>query len=161
MRLFVARSGLPFALIALIGIAGCTSSGRAPVEDRTAPSRPAAGAPAQDAAPAVARPGYYIVKRGDTLISIALSMVRTGVTLPTGNAIENPNLILVGQELRVKPADGTAAKPVVSTDDRIQTIGAKTTAAAPSGKADESLRRDPKGWKGRLLGSGACSRREG
>ncbi|WP_374605043.1 peptidoglycan DD-metalloendopeptidase family protein [Niveibacterium sp.] len=147
MRLFVARSGLPFALIALIGIAGCTSSGRAPVEDRTAPSRPAAGTPAQDAAPAVARPGYYIVKRGDTLISIALEHGQDWRDIANWNAIENPNLILVGQELRVKPADGTAAKPVVSPTIESKPLEPKTTAAASSGKVDESLRRDPKGGK--------------
>ncbi len=147
MRLFVARSGLSLALIALIGIAGCTSSGRAPVEDRTSPSRPSGAAVAPDAAPVVARPGYYIVKRGDTLISIALEHGQDWRDIANWNAIENPNLILVGQELRVKPADGTASKPVVSPTIESKPLEPKTTTAAPAAKTDDSLRRDPKGGK--------------
>jgi len=147
MRLFVARSGLSLALVALIAVAGCTSSGRAPVEDRTSPAKPGATTSASDAAPVVARPGYYIVKRGDTLISIALEHGQDWRDIANWNAIENPNLILVGQELRVKPADGTAAKPVVSPVIESKPIEPKSATAAPSGKVDESLRRDPKGGK--------------
>ncbi|WP_374514746.1 peptidoglycan DD-metalloendopeptidase family protein [Niveibacterium sp.] len=116
------------------------------MEDRTSPSRPSGAAVTPDAAPVVARPGYYIVKRGDTLISIALEHGQDWRDIANWNAIENPNLILVGQELRVKPADGTASKPVVSATIESKPLEPKTTTAAPA-KTDESLRRDPKGGK--------------
>jgi lipoprotein NlpD len=49
----------------------------------------------------VARPGHYIVKPGDTLIRIALDHGQNYRDIAAWNGLENPNLIEVGQELRV------------------------------------------------------------
>ena len=45
---------------------------------------------------------YYIVKKGDTLTAIAKKYKTTIEQLVTWNKIKNPNLIKVGQKLRVK-----------------------------------------------------------
>lgn len=45
---------------------------------------------------------YYIVKKGDTLSKIAKKFNTTVAWLAEVNHIENPNLIYVGQKLRVK-----------------------------------------------------------
>jgi nucleoid-associated protein YgaU len=46
-------------------------------------------------------PGHYIVKPGDTLIRIALDHGQNYRDIAAWNGLENPNLIEVGQELRV------------------------------------------------------------
>lgn len=45
---------------------------------------------------------YYIVKKGDTLTSIAKKYKTTINQLVKWNNIKNPNVIEVGQKLRVK-----------------------------------------------------------
>ncbi|MFO1415003.1 MAG: peptidoglycan DD-metalloendopeptidase family protein [Burkholderiales bacterium] len=95
-------------------IAGCASQSRAPVEDRSAtppprPVPPAAAAPAP--APEAPTGPTYTVKRGDTLIAIALDAGVAYRDLAAWNGIENPNIIRVGQVLRLTPpgADGAVA----------------------------------------------------
>jgi lipoprotein NlpD len=95
-------------------LAGCASSSRAPapVEDRGAlASRPAPVAVEQAATPAkvlpgaenAGKPGYYTVKPGDTLVRIALENGQNWRDLVRWNTLENPNVIEVGQVLRVAP----------------------------------------------------------
>jgi lipoprotein NlpD len=109
-------------------MAGCgTSLNRAPVEDRTAgraaapASAPAASAPSAAAAetpgkplPGVenlGKPGYYAVKPGDTLIRVALENGQSWRDIARWNNIDNPNVLEVGQVLRVVPpgVDASAA----------------------------------------------------
>ncbi len=101
--------------LAVIGVFGCTNlPHRAPVEERSATPRAtvAAASPAVAAASAPdtnkpvvadtgARPGYYTVKPGDTLIRIGLDNGQNWKDLVRWNNLENPNLIEVGQVLRV------------------------------------------------------------
>lgn len=92
---------------------------RAPVEDRVRPSAPV-GAPAATATPeakpaavAEARPGFYTVRPGDTLIRIALDQGVGWRELARWNGLDNPNLIEVGQVLRVAaPVEAAATRPV-------------------------------------------------
>jgi len=102
------------ALAALaIGAASCsTYRGPAPVEERARPGRPAAAKPAPSAAqapkPAAAvasADGYYSVKQGDTLYSIALEHGADYREVAQWNALEDPTRIRIGQVLRVKPPD--------------------------------------------------------
>ncbi len=100
--------------LAVLLLAGCASGSRAPVEDR-APTKATSAAPAASAASAVAveavkplpgienlgKPGYYAVKPGDTLIRIGLDNGQNWKDLVRWNELENPNLIEVGQVLRV------------------------------------------------------------
>ena len=105
---------------------GTQGSGRAPVEDRgttagapvpvavdlgASSSRPLAGSEN------VGVPGYYTVKPGDTLIRIGLDTGQNWRDVARWNNLENPNLIEVGQVLRVvAPTLAVAAvtRPVVS-----------------------------------------------
>jgi lipoprotein NlpD len=116
---------LPFAAC-LVLLAACAQSG-APVVDkpvtdwsmaRTPP--PPAGSPAgraaaqpegvKPAAPAAPdpdwRPDVYTVKRGDTLHSIALDHGQGYRDVAAWNGIADPNVIRVGQQLRVRPPPG-------------------------------------------------------
>ncbi len=60
------------------------------------------------------KPGYYTVKPGDTLIRVGLDHGQNWRDVARWNAIENPNLIEVGQVLRVLPPEqeggGTVAR---------------------------------------------------
>src|SRR5512141_1514213 len=101
-------------VLAVALLAGCASRTRAPVEDRTAapPPRPAPSVAASGAAPAPGAEGErgptYTVKRGDTLVAIALDAGVDYRQLAAWNGIENPNVIRVGQVLRLT-APGEAA----------------------------------------------------
>ena len=106
------------------GLAGCASQPRAPVEDRAGappPKPPAAAAAPAAAAKAPApepdwRPATYTVKRGDTLHQIALDHGLDYRELAAWNAIENVNLIRVGQVLRLTaPGDAAAGASGVTT----------------------------------------------
>lgn len=103
-------------------LAGCsTTSVRtpAPISDRsdTRGSTPApvtrsgaAQAPATAAAPAPTRDGQYVVKRGDTLHSIALAQGQDYRDIARWNNLDDPNRLLIGQVLRVTPpADAGSA----------------------------------------------------
>ena len=112
-----------FALVVAAALAGCASApNRAPIEDRK-PGRPTTSAPASTptvsagdstgAAVDVAKslpgaenagkPGYYSVKPGDTLIRIGLDNGQNWRDVARWNNIDKPNLIEVGQVLRVVP----------------------------------------------------------
>ena len=144
-------------------VSGCAISGRgapAPVEDRNKPKsqavskstyetpraptkKSAAIAPADTAV----KPGYYSVKPGDTLIRIGLDHGQNWRDIIRWNAIENPNLIEVGQVLRVLPPSAESApeavvvKPVASPGSVTsgQEIPANpATAKPPSNAATET-----------------------
>jgi lipoprotein NlpD len=98
-------------LLAGAMLAGCASPRRvlAPVEDRSsvrpgaiapAPATPAAALPGAENA---GRPGYFTVRPGDTLIRIALETGQNWRDVARWNNIDNPNVIEVGQVLRVAP----------------------------------------------------------
>jgi lipoprotein NlpD len=83
-------------------------------------------------------PGYYRVKRGDTLARIALDHGQSPRDVAQWNNMSNPNQIEVGDLILVKPPAGskTAAKPV-----------AKSTTNTDAPKADvpkaESSKSEP------------------
>lgn len=99
--------------VAAAVLSGCASSGnKAPVEDRgafnRAPSGAVAGQVVDTAAPLpgaenAGKPGYYTVKPSDTLIRIGLENGQSWKDIARWNNLENPNLIEVGQVLRVVP----------------------------------------------------------
>ena len=100
------------------GIAGCASGERAPapVVDRTGRPVPATQ-PSQPVVPATPVPnvpeGHYLVKRGDTLYSIALEHGADYREVAQWNALDDPAKIRAGQVLRVKPDETKPAAPVV------------------------------------------------
>jgi lipoprotein NlpD len=127
-------------------IAGCASHAPAPVEERGgAPAATKPAAPVQAVA-TDSRIGYYSVKKGDTLYSIALDNGQDYKDVAAWNNLDNPNRIMVGQQLRVTPPDNGApvavAKPVSSGGP----IEVKQS-AAPAGSNTETLKREPRGGK--------------
>ena len=122
--------------VAAAVLSGCASSGhKAPVEDRGPSSRASSGAvPGQvvEAAPALpgaenaGKPGYYTVKPGDALIRIGLENGQSWKDIARWNNLENPNLIEVGQVLRVVPPSQVAT--VVVGGDSATTSRPVTTA---------------------------------
>jgi lipoprotein NlpD len=58
------------------------------------------------------KPGHYMVQRGDTLVRIALDHGQNWRDLARWNGLDNPNLIEVGEVLRVTaPNDTPPARP--------------------------------------------------
>ena len=100
---------LVLAAAALSALAACAPSrGPAPVVDRKPPPRPAAPAakppaPAAAPAPQATPEGFYTVKRGDTLYSIALEHGADYREVAQWNSLDDPTKLQVGQQLRVKP----------------------------------------------------------
>lgn len=143
----------------VLSLVGCaTQNKHAPVEDRS--SRGTSGS-AGNTAPVRAmpgaenagKPGYYTVKPNDTLIRISLETGQNWRDLASWNNLDNPNLIEVGQVLRVISPDATASaangastasstKPIASpniqsraVDPKAPASAAKPGAAAASGAA--------------------------
>jgi lipoprotein NlpD len=147
----------------LVVLAGCASSSyRAPVEDRAVSARPpapSAPAPAPVAPPPASaasaevpakpplpgaenagKPGYYTVKPGDTLVRIGLDSGQNWRDIARWNSIENPNLIEVGQVLRVVPPVAVATAQPVAPTSRVESRpldarapgGAGTAGGAPA-----------------------------
>jgi lipoprotein NlpD len=129
-------------------MAGCATKAPAPVSERTRPGstqgKPDASASAQPAP--VARPGYYIVKPGDTLIRIALDHGQNYRDIAAWSGLENANLIEVGQELRVRPPEsGAVSRPVSSSGVEVRPVAA--AGSAPAAVSSDGVRREPKGGK--------------
>lgn len=100
---------LAAALVAT-GCAGRRLSGPAPVEDRgAAGGGRAAEVKTLPGAENAGKPGYYTVQPGDTLFRIALDSGQTWRDVQSWNNLANPNVIEVGQVLRVAPPVGAAA----------------------------------------------------
>ena len=103
--------------LAVALLAGCVNPPhRAPVEDRAPGAKApvaispaaAASAPADPTKPLpgaenAGKPGYYTVKASDTLIRIGLENGQNWKDLVKWNNLDNPNIIEVGQVLRVLP----------------------------------------------------------
>lgn len=96
-----------------LSLAACAPTrGPAPIESRTispgktADQRSASGKAIAELPPVPA--GSYRVKRGDTLVSIALEYGVDWRDLVSWNGLDNPNVIEVGQILRVRPPEPRA-----------------------------------------------------
>lgn len=106
------RLGTWSAVAAAIGIlAGCAQVNKAPVEDRTlngVTSPYGAANPALPGAHNAGKPGYYTIRPGDTLIRIGLEHGQSWKDIARWSELPNPDVIEVGQVIRVLPP-GTAA----------------------------------------------------
>jgi lipoprotein NlpD len=110
------RSKVPAQLVLLllsstVLLSACTTPRTTPatVIDR---SRPESAAPT---ASIPTPPGYYRVKRGDTLIRIALDQGQSYRDIVRWNNLTDPNLIEVDQLLLVRPpANAMTVKPLTS-----------------------------------------------
>lgn len=134
-------------------VSGCASTNRAPVEDRSGAARTSAAsstgpfAAAAESTTALkplpgaenaGKPGFYSVKPGDTLIRVGLENGQNWKDLVRWNNLDNPNIIEVGQVLRVVPPGTDPAavgtRPVVQAKVEVRPLDAKPAApvAAPA-----------------------------
>lgn len=119
-------------------LAGCAQVNKAPVEDRGgwgtrsgAQIDPAKLPGAENAG----KPGYYTVQPGDTLIRIGLEHGQSWKDIARWSNLANPDLIEVGQVVRVVPpgAVDEGTRPVTSTTVQPVTLPpAGSTVATPA-----------------------------
>ena len=173
--LSINRLMLPALMGVALLMAACASKPNRTVvvEDRpvgraqAGPSAPRAATPdaggatdtgvasATEAASNAGKPGYYTVKPGDTLVRIGLDNGQNWRDIARWNQIENPNLIEVGQVLRVRPEAGVA-RPVARAGERSERLerveppGSSGTGGAASGTAGSA------GTAATAAGSGAA-----
>ncbi|MBO0941978.1 peptidoglycan DD-metalloendopeptidase family protein [Acidovorax temperans] len=153
--MFVSRGLVVGFTVALAGVllVGCgTRLNKAPVEDRGTSSNHASSPSVQPGtvvatpikplpgAENAGKPGYYTVKPGDTLIRIGLETGQGWKDIARWNNLENPNLIEVGQVLRVTstvPAPPSAAAAAVAADTGVVTrpVASSSIAPAPAASA--------------------------
>jgi lipoprotein NlpD len=129
-------------------LAGCTSSPRvpAPVEDRTAMGRSSApsSAPEAEAAKPLpgsensGKPGYYTVQRGDTLTRIGLDNGQGWRDLARWNNLTNPDVIEVGQVLRVAPPGGAVETSGVVVRPIAPSANSSVSATPPKAEASSA-----------------------
>ena len=132
----MSRAGLKvFCALGLVALlSACAGSGGrvapAPVEDRASRTQAAVAATAASrmatdkalpGAENAGKPGFYTVKPGDTLIRVGLDHGQNWRDIARWSGLDNPNVIEVGQVLRVTPpganvaADGVVVRPVTQT----------------------------------------------
>ena len=126
-------------VIATVSVLTACASTRnhAPVEVRNASGKAAVSASSGNASieetgAAPDKPGYYTVKPSDTLVRIALDNGQNWKDLARWNGLDNPNLIEVGQVLRVAPpgADPEAAVARAVSAGKVESKPLETRAAA-------------------------------
>jgi lipoprotein NlpD len=152
-------------LAAALIVAGCASRVPAPVADRGSP-------PLATSEAATASQDLYLVKKGDTVRSIARAHSIDFRDLIAWNAIENPNSIVPGMSLRVKPGGASGApgyasgyppgtesavpRPIVGApmvesrpldNSPGSSSGASASSPAPGGGNTATLKREPRGGK--------------
>ncbi len=158
---FLRLAGLAGATLLVAGCA--TTEQRAPVEDRKPVIKPAASVPAPatpapspvvaDPAPSkpvlagsenAGKPGFYSVKPGDTLIRIALDNGQNWRDVARWSGLDNPNIIEVGQVLRVLPPQADGSSGVAST--RPVAAAGKVDSKPLDGRVDlrNDARNDPR-----------------
>ncbi|WP_308621810.1 LysM peptidoglycan-binding domain-containing protein [Massilia sp. Se16.2.3] len=146
-------------------VAGCTSTTRqAPIVERpmstsSSQSRPA---PVRTEERKDAR-GTYTVRRGDTLVRIALDHGQNYRDLVTWNNLADPDDIKVGQVLRVLPNEreskAVVTQPVPMPPENRPSVPRKTTPRADKKPYEESVAEAPRdkagGAGGKCRGRGA------
>lgn len=126
------KSNLLIVSVALVVLSACQSTpNQAPVVDRTVPPAVKPATPSETAQIARDERGLYTVKKGDTLIRIALEFGQNYRDLVTWNNLANPNDIKVDQVLRVLPPDSAPNSPGVETAAVIMPPSEKTPPPAP------------------------------
>jgi len=143
------------AVAAALTLAACSSRPvQAPVIERAPPRAAKPATPPPAAAPQVGtRPDAYLVRRGDTLFSIALDHGLDYKELAAWNNLDDANRIRPGQQLRLKPPAGVQEAPVtvnpVTTSGRVETrpLGTqgpmKAEAPARPAVAEELVKSEP------------------
>lgn len=143
-RLF-AKLSLGCAVAALLVLAGCASKSPAPVVERSSSQPLPLPAPvvAVPPVPEVLSKDLYTVKKGDTLYGIALDHGLDYKELAAWNAIDNPNRILIGQQLRVTQPQTLGSEVALVKPITLAPPVEKRSLEANS----DTLKREPKAGK--------------
>ncbi len=161
------RRGLSLSAVfgASLLLVACSSPriNRAPVEDRGSNAKPVAVV-MDPATPAVkqlpgfenaGKPGYYMVKPGDTLTRIALDNGQPWKDVARWNNLDKPNQIEVGQVLRVvppvvlaaaAPTSGVVTRPVASSGTSSATISTAPNTVASKPQTEAASAEDQLDW---------------
>ncbi|TAM45280.1 MAG: LysM peptidoglycan-binding domain-containing protein [Burkholderiaceae bacterium] len=151
------RQGWMFAVVLalVLALTGCASNGPnwAPVSDRSAGATGASATAGASAAVTplpgaenAGKPGYYTVRPGDTIMRIGLDTGQSWRDLARWNNLADPNVIEVGQVLRVIPPAGESvavAKPVTSSSVVPVTPAPAAGASAPKAPAVAAIAPNP------------------
>lgn len=156
-RLAFAPLFTAFSIALLLTQAACTQTrGPAPVVDRYPSAIKPAARPKSDPQEVIAEtPGFYVVKKGDTLYSVAVEHNVDYRDLAAWNNIDQTRVIRIGQHLRVSPpTDAAAITPVQSAPPQANpstpslSPGSPVTAPGVSAKAvDNAVKTQPKASK--------------
>ncbi len=161
-------------LVPVIALLAACAARQVPVEESAVVTRPAKvsdGKPVAPAAAATALPKYHVVRRGETLYSIAFRYGLDFRVLAQRNQIREPFTIFPGQQLALREGKAVAAAPVTQppaapatrppAEPRkpVAVAPAVTTPAAPVAappvKAPDAVRTPAGGWRwpvqGKLL----------
>lgn len=106
-QIFRSGTQVLVTLVALVGMAACTSRSPAPVVDRPMAQKP--GAITAKPAPRSERPEFYSVRPGESLRSIASVQGMDARDILELNKAVDPNRLQTGQVLRLRPATPVAA----------------------------------------------------
>ena len=111
---------LAAALLGAAVLAGCSTASisPAPVEDRDTRSVARVDPASLPGFENAGKPGYYTVRPGDTIMRIATEVNHPWRDIARWNNLDNPNVIEVGQVLRVTPPTGAApgaTTPITAT----------------------------------------------
>jgi len=129
--------GLMAVMLLTAGCATRRASSPAPVEDRI--TGQASDMTAMPGAENAGKAGFYTVKPGDTLFRIALDSGQSWRDIQAWNNLTNPNILEVGQVLRVQPP-GAAPSTVASGSPPAGAPGtAAVTPVAPPGVVSRPL----------------------
>ena len=136
------------AIFPALLLAGCISQQPVPAVDRS-------GSTARSAATQPAGPGYYTVKRGDTLYRIAQENGQDHRDIATWNNIANPSAIKEGQVLRVAPpgapepaADGAVVTKPIAAGAIVESRSLDQPVANPAAAPQNGvLKREPRAGK--------------
>lgn len=151
-------AGITLAVVLVI--AGCAAPrGPAPVEDRGTMTRAPNAAPGgplitTDASgkplPGIenyGKPGYYAVRPGDTIRRIGNETGQSWQNIARWNNLENPDLIEVGQVLRVVPpvgpATSVATAPAPSSEGVVTRPVTPPSAVVPAAPASAAVGKPP------------------
>ena len=144
------RSVNGLAVILVVGAlaAGCTARQPAPVSERTAPGAVASQKPPAAARPpasAAERPKTYLVRKGDTLYSIALDHGLDHRELAAWNNLE-AGRIHIGQQLSLfPPTSGVTTAPLKTAPGQVESRPLGTATAPAAVTAGGNIKSEPLG----------------
>lgn len=146
-------------------VVGCASQSRAPIVDRGGAGQTSSGIPSTGGRSKVAlpprsdrdwRPAYHVVQKGDTLYSIALEYGFDYKEIAEWNALADPNVILIGQQLRLtapagwQPSVATTPYSSGNASSTVVTVplaSAETVRVTPISSSTVPLKTEPKALK--------------